>query len=65
MLGNAGESVHGIVAEPCTQPFDELWQVPAGFSPVVRKQLDRIGLQVDERAAQQAHVAHGLRQHER
>ena len=30
----------------------------------MRKQLERIGLQVDERAAQQAHVAHGLRQHE-
>ncbi len=64
MLGHAGESVHGIVAEPRTQPLDELRQVPAGFAPVMRKQLDRIGLQVDERAAQQAHVAHGLRQHE-
>ncbi len=64
MLGHAGESVHGIVAEPRTQPLDELRQVLAGFAPVMRKQLDRIGLQVDERAAQQTHVAHGLRQHE-
>jgi len=65
MLGHAGESVHGLVAEARTQPLDELWQVLAGFAPVVRaKQLDRVGLQVDERPAQQAQVAYRLRQHE-
>lgn len=64
MLGNAGEPVHGIVAEPCAQPFDELRQVLTGFAPVARKQADRVGLQLDERAAQQAHAAHGLWQHE-
>ncbi len=64
MLGHAFEPVHGGVAQPRPQSLDELRQVLAGLTPVVREEFGGVGLQVDERTAQQAHVAHRLWQHE-
>ena len=57
MLGDARQAVHGFVAEPRAQPFDELRDVLAGVAPVVGKELGRVGVQVDERTAHEPHAA--------